>query len=949
MTKRQLNPLRIGKGLLCLLALFMMLLTPQRAWAQDPVSYGLTVAGVEVTSENASNISDINFTGTITYDKDSHTLTLENATIDGYGCFIEWSYDDDLTIEFSGNNSVDNQNDDISKLSAIKSTKTGHNLILKKKDGAIDATLSLGSNLRGSTTADLSGVAIISGFSGVSATGLVSSENSGSFSLPNNGGDFTYKSITYAIPYNIQIGGTQVTSVNRKNVFEDGKVSYTPAEGSNPATLTLSGASINGPIEGSENLTVVLVGSNSITVQSGAAFISNAQANSPTLTFSSEHALSDVLNINCQCSEIKDIVSGYSIFNTFYNDQSSEDWAWGCLQDNDGVKIYKIKRYDLWLDSTQFTSEDLGACQSGDIFQFDPDNNMLTLSNVGQSYATSSIECNISDFKIQLNGVNYLKNINYTAPDQTSEGTLTIKKNASSQADENSLTLSNESGVITGFKTVTVESPLQVATPATLPEQWNSNTTSAVITDANGGLAPLTNLEVTIEGWTYGETAKTPTVTGNTGNGTTTFFYKVKDAADDTYVAYPGTQTLNAGDYTIKVEVAATANYAAGSATADFSISKATITEEQFTKPTVIDDVVYDGTAKELVNAGSVPDGATIEYLFAPISEEEFADLSDYRWNCIVEDDAYTYQTTVPTSTNAGYFAMVYRVKGGNNYEDIPASSTETFALWPATITNVTLNPTSLTYDGSDHTVSITVMAGSLQLGANDYTVTLNGEEVSTIKAKDTGSYTVEVTGKGNFTGTKSATFNIVNPTLVVNDGTFHNGWATYYNANEAFNLPEGVGAFVASGVNSGAVSVMQISSIPKGVPVLLSNVAANLSNTTEYVANTTPNLLKHADTAVEVDPEAGDYYGLYDGTFMRVKGTISAGKNYLLNPAAIQGGFAPQLTIVIDGETTGVNDVRSKKEDVRGDIYDLQGRKVKKPSKKGLYIQKGHKVVVNK
>ena len=268
----------------------------------------------------------------------------------------------------------------------------------------------------------------------------------------------------------------------------------------------------------------------------------------------------------------------------------------------------------------------------------------------------------------------------------------------------------------------------------------------------------------------------------------------------------------------------------------------------------------------------------------------------------------------------------------------------------PAEITSMTLDTESLTYTGTAQTVTITsVKAGTLD--ADDYTVTLNGEAVTgDIQATNVGEYTVEVTGIGNFMGSKTATFNIVNPTLVVNDGTFHNGWATYYNANEAFNLPEGVGAFVASGVNSGAVSVTQISSIPKGVPVLLSNVAANLSiNTTEYVANITPNLLKHADTAVEVNPEAGDYYGLYEGTFMRVTGTISAGKNYLLNPAAIQGGFAPQLTIVIDGETTGVNDVRSKKEDVRGDIYDLQGRKVKKPSKKGLYISKGHKVVFNK
>jgi hypothetical protein len=107
-------------------------------------------------------------------------------------------------------------------------------------------------------------------------------------------------------------------------------------------------------------------------------------------------------------------------------------------------------------------------------------------------------------------------------------------------------------------------------------------------------------------------------------------------------------------------------------------------------------------------------------------------------------------------------------------------------------------------------------------------------------------------------------------------------------------------------------------------------------------------NLMKHATTDVDTDTDEALFYGLHNGTMMRVSGTIPAGKNYLMVPnAVVPSGYAPQLTIVIDGEATGVNDVRSKMEDVRGDIYDLQGRKVQKPSKKGLYINKGHKVVV--
>lgn len=48
----------------------------------------------------------------------------------------------------------------------------------------------------------------------------------------------------------------------------------------------------------------------------------------------------------------------------------------------------------------------------------------------------------------------------------------------------------------------------------------------------------------------------------------------------------------------------------------------------------------------------------------------------------------------------------------------------------------------------------------------------------------------------------------------------------------------------------------------------------------------------------------------------------------------------------VDDGSTTGINDVRSKKEDVRCDVYDLQGRRIENPTK-GLYIRNGRKEVI--
>ena len=259
----------------------------------------------------------------------------------------------------------------------------------------------------------------------------------------------------------------------------------------------------------------------------------------------------------------------------------------------------------------------------------------------------------------------------------------------------------------------------------------------------------------------------------------------------------------------------------------------------------------------------------------------------------------------------------------------------------------MTLDTESLTYTGTAQTVTITsVKAGTLD--ADDYTVTLNDVAVTgDIQATDVGEYTVEVTGIGNFTGTASTTFTIVSRTLAVEDVTFNDHWSTFYSADGAYELPEGIGAYVATGAGENSVTVTQIRNIPEKVAVLL-NDETTTTSTAVFGTDVKANLLVHATSDKTVTAAEGDFYGLHNGRMKRVTGTIPAGKNYLLIPAAgaVNTG-APQLTIVIDGETTSIGDVRSKKDDVRGDVYDLQGRKVQKLSKKGLYLNNGRKVVV--
>ena len=99
------------------------------------------------------------------------------------------------------------------------------------------------------------------------------------------------------------------------------------------------------------------------------------------------------------------------------------------------------------------------------------------------------------------------------------------------------------------------------------------------------------NPAVNIEGWTYGDTANAPDVTGNTGNGAVTYEYKVKGAADSTYSAKVPS---DAGNYTVRATVAETKNYNGNTAVKDFTISPKSITEAVIA---AIADATYTGNA----------------------------------------------------------------------------------------------------------------------------------------------------------------------------------------------------------------------------------------------------------------------------------------------------------------------------------------------------------------
>ena len=88
-----------------------------------------------------------------------------------------------------------------------------------------------------------------------------------------------------------------------------------------------------------------------------------------------------------------------------------------------------------------------------------------------------------------------------------------------------------------------------------------------------------------------------------------------------------------------------------------------------------------------------------------------------------------------------------------------------------------------------------------------------------------------------------------------------------------------------------------------------------------------------------------GEAYGLKYGKFVPLAaGTIPAGKAYLRTSDLPAN--ASQLSLDFGDGTTGITDVRGGMTTVRGEYFDLQGRRVAQPTK-GLYIVNGKKVIV--
>ena len=313
--------------------------------------------------------------------------------------------------------------------------------------------------------------------------------------------------------------------------------------------------------------------------------------------------------------------------------------------------------------------------------------------------------------------------------------------------------------------------------------------------------AELSGVTVSLGGWTYGDTAKTPTVSGNLGGGNVTYQYKADNAS-----TYTSTVPTNAGTYTVKATVAESANYKAATATGSFTIAPKTVTNAAVTlsqtsyaytgrafQPSV---TVKDGTTvipaseytvayTENINVGTatvtVSDRAGGNYVVSgtatftitkaalsgvsvslggwtygdtaktPIVSGNLGNANvTYQYKAADAADE-TYANVVPT--NAGTYTVKATVAESANYA--AATATRNFTIVPKAISKATVeNIGEQEFTGRTITPTVTVKDGTVVLTDADYSVAYANNI-------DAGTANVTITGKGNYTGSTSVKFTI--------------------------------------------------------------------------------------------------------------------------------------------------------------------------------------------
>lgn len=249
-----------------------------------------------------------------------------------------------------------------------------------------------------------------------------------------------------------------------------------------------------------------------------------------------------------------------------------------------------------------------------------------------------------------------------------------------------------------------------------------------------------------------------------------------------------------------------------------------------------IASATYDGTAKE--PTVTVKDGTTT--IAASAYSVSYADNVNASANAKV--------TVTIASTNANY----------------AGTAEKTFTISPAELTKVTLKNSEFIYTFSDITAEVaSVKASELDVPEGGYTVSGN-------VAKETGTHTVTVTGKGNFTGTATANFTIKEPkpTVDVEATEASDEEKAVENVTMVMEVPEDAAESVTTETRevinpeTGAKEEIEVTVIP----IVLGSISIPATAETEEITVTVPNEIVEGNVVFKVTEIKADAFKKKEG-----------------------------------------------------------------------------------
>ena len=954
------------------------------------IAYNLWVAGTQVTSNNKDNIlaggtndNKVSFTPAATA-SDPNTLTLNNASINGT-IVNELS---NLTIVFEGDNELTGTSGYISS--------TDNTAPLTLKGGTGTSTLSLNNTV---------GISAIGGFASVTLDGAyLKADHVCKYNVDDksfkfsDGSDVQSLQFTTEHYYQLWVGSHQVYEGNKEDILDDtsssNPVSATFAPADN--TLTLNGVYIdssNGIENGLNSLIINLKGNNHIGTNTAAHYNPIYSIETAPLTIQKATDATSCELTLCSASGEPQMVKGFSsVSYTGLNFASKTGNSIDDAATKDAI-LTSATIYSLWVGGTLVTSNNTSgtdATTSNIIWSYDAANNKLTLNNYSKTDNDGhAFISNMANLNVYLVGTNTVGPSSQISTDKAfyttyTDATLTFSTDENNKGtldasgfntfcegfrDVNGIYCNNGLGYYPGTREIKAK-----ATPTISfnKRQQTGDNTPGDETDVFVGSETLTT--------TYGSTFYAPKPTFNNGyilNDSTRFEYSYsvdgvveypnngEDANNPGKIRYGEISLLKAGTVTITCSFPGNMQNNPCSASYTLQVNKA-------------DAQVFEyeiaGQKITAANGYIDVDGTTSKWGTPQVSGEEPTlskpdDITSIiTYGSSDNNVATVSETGAVTPKGPGTAIISATLKDDERYNDSTATYT-LIVMAPATVSFANATASIVNTETYTQTAS-TVPAGSTitySSSNNDVNVNANGEVTISNSFYGKATITATVTAVPDAdpqyyyvlpdNTAFQATYDLT-VSKVFNSVTFADGqnFATYYNESENMTVPEGLTAYLITGTSDNSVVTYPINYLPQNVPLLLEKsgtAGSTLTNTiysgTELTdAERRSNNLQYAEGDLITSALGGTPYILYKNEFVKAIGTIPQNHCYLLitNPAPTRGYYS--IGNGNDGSTAIDDTLIDNEETTNDDWYDLQGRRIQKPTKAGIYIKNGKKIVVN-